>query len=183
MTGDLLQAPLLCVTGNVLSARVEQSHNPRFVDHVWITLNTGGDPHWLVSINTLSTRNREAGFDPRVRVGMVRETAEYAPPRGVKRLTSFDYALIEERHNVYYEHYERSALEILLQEMAWGCDLMEAWGAPYHRRVHPGLHQIHSRRASCAVAEDIIGLDGAMRFHFRSRKESTLLLLKFCGQP
>lgn len=183
MKGDLFQAPLLRVTGSVLSARVEESHNPRFVDHVWITVDTGGGPQWLLSINTLSIRNREAGFDPRVRVGLAREEVEFAPPRGLERLSHYDYSAVEAKQNVFYEHYEREALEKLLLETARTSDLVQAWGAPYHRRVHPGLHQIHSRRASCAVAEDIVGLDGGLRFYFRERKECTLMLLKFCGQP
>lgn len=183
MIGDLLQAPLLRVTGDILSARVEESHNPRFVDHVWLTVNAGGHPHWLVSVNTLSIRNREAGFDPRVRVGLAREPAEFMPARGVERLVHFDYVSVEKAQNVFYEHYEREALEVLLLDLARDCDLLEAWGAPYHRRVHPGLHQIHSRRASCAVSEDMVGLDGGLRFYFRRQGQSTMLLFKFCGQP
>jgi hypothetical protein len=59
--------------------------------------------------------------------------------------------------------------------------LIEAWGAPYHR-AQPGLHQIHSRRASSAVPEDLRGRDGAVRFYFDEDQRSELALLKFSGQ-
>jgi hypothetical protein len=61
------------------------------------------------------------------------------------------------------------------------CRLIEAWGVPYHR-AQPGLHQIHSRRASNAVAEDLRGRDGAVRFYFDEDQRVELALLKFAGQ-
>jgi hypothetical protein len=44
------------------------------------------------------------------------------------------------------------------------------------------LHQIHSRRASSAVPEDLRGRDGAVRFYFDEDQRSELALLKFSGQ-
>jgi hypothetical protein len=59
--------------------------------------------------------------------------------------------------------------------------MIEVWGAPYYRDL-PGIHQIHSRRASCGVGESREGIDGALRFYFREGNRSELLLFKFCGQ-
>ena len=39
----------------------------------------------------------------------------------------------------------------------------EAWGELYFRN-QLGIHQVHSRRASCSVPQDHIGRDGAIRF-------------------
>ena len=58
---------------------------------------------------------------------------------------------------------------------------IEAWGELY-RAQHLGLHQIHSRRASCAVKTDLIGRDGAIRFYLRDGK-AEMFLFKYCGQP
>ena len=58
----------------------------------------------------------------------------------------------------------------------------QAWGDLYIRE-HPGIHQVHSRRASCAVPRDIVGRDGALRFYFGRDTVCETLLFKFCGQP
>ena len=58
---------------------------------------------------------------------------------------------------------------------------IEVWGELY-RRGHLGLHQIHSRRASCAVSTDLIGHDGALRFYLPEGK-AEMFLFKYCGQP
>jgi len=140
-----------------------------------------GDP-LVVSVNTQSKRNRDAGFDPRVRLGILRGSWEHLPPRGMGRCQGFDYAEIEEGANIFYEHHTRESLEDLLLETTSRAILLEVWGAPYHSRWKPGIHQIHSRRASCAVAEDIRNLDGALQFYFREEQRTELFLFKFCGQ-
>jgi hypothetical protein len=61
------------------------------------------------------------------------------------------------------------------------CRRIEAWGVPYHR-AQPGLHQIHSRRASASVETDLRGRDGAVRFYFDEDQRVELALLKFAGQ-
>ncbi len=58
---------------------------------------------------------------------------------------------------------------------------MEAWGEFYVRN-HIGLHQVHSRRASCSVLKDYQGRDGAIRFYFQDGT-AEMLLFKYCGQP
>lgn len=135
----------------------------------------------VVSVNTRSLHNERAGFDSRVRRGTLRGTWTTLPPRGVTACRGFDYAPMEEQANICYETCERSDLEAFLIETCARATLLEAWGVPYSVPV-TGLHQIHSRRASCAISRDIQGLDGALQFYFAD--QSTLLVFfKFCGQP
>jgi hypothetical protein len=172
--------PLIKVTGRILGAEVEKHQRPDYVDHVWIRVHAGEEV--LVSVNTSSRKNQLAGFDPRIRVGLIRGTWTTLPPSGAEICPANDYAEIEARSNVFFEHYDRKPLEgLLLDRCARACRL-EVWGAPYHQRV-PGVHQVHSRRASCAVPEDLRGRDGALRFYFESEQATELLLFKFCGQP
>lgn len=163
-------------------AEVESHRDPERVDHVWISMDIGGPERVLVSVNTLSIRNRAAGFDPRIRTGIVRATWDHLPPRGAEACSRMDYADIESATNVFFEHFDRPAMEVLLIERCARARLLEVWGAPYHSRQH-GLHQVHSRRASCAVQEDIVGRDGALKFYFEQDRSTELILFKFCGQP
>lgn len=134
------------------------------------------------SINTLSLRNQAAGFDSRVRVGLLKGNWEVLPGIGWETWPRFDYFDEESRHNVFYEHRSRQEMEDLLLGFAGDALLAEVWGAPYWN-AGPGIHQIHSRRASCAVSTDIVGLDGALRLYFEKDQEWVMVLLKFCGQP
>ena len=59
--------------------------------------------------------------------------------------------------------------------------LIEGWGE-FYLRVHSGIHQVHSRRASRAVPADYPERDGAIRFYFKQNGLAELLLFKFCGQ-
>ncbi len=164
--------------GRILGAEVEKYDNPDEVDHVWIRMDIGGEIR--VAVNTLSIRNRLAGFDPRVRVGIVRGTGTALPAPGAEVCLRMDYADIEAATNVFFEHYERGKLEALLLDCCAKARMLEVWGAPYSS-LRQGIHQVHSRRASCAVPEDISGSDGALKFYFESG--TLLLLFKFCGQP
>ncbi len=183
LPADLLGAPFVHAVGGELQVQVEHHPNPDYVDHVWITMDVGWPVRPLVSVNTLSKLNRDAGFDPRVRVARIRGTWESLPPRGLKVAGHLDYADLEATHCVYYEHYERPALERLLAAATHRAILLEVWGAPYRNRNRLGIHQIHSRRASCAVPTDIRGHDGALRFYFPEDRTTAMLLFKFCGQP
>ncbi|MEO8353939.1 MAG: hypothetical protein ABI680_19600, partial [Chthoniobacteraceae bacterium] len=93
-----------------------------------------------------------------------------------------DYALIEATMNVFYEHYEQAALADLLIERAKRAVRAEVWGDLY-AQDHLGVHQIHSRRASCAVPLDVKNRDGALQLYYSEENESELFLFKFCGQP
>ncbi len=182
MALDPFAAPFLHAVGNELQGRVEIHPNPLRIDHVWIGMDVGRHERLTVSINTFSRLNDAAGFDARVRLGLWRDKWEFLPGRDVSEHAGFDYAEVESTTNVFYEHYTREALEELLLLTAQRAILLEAWGSPYFQKGRPGLHQIHSRRASCAVAEDIRNRDGALRFYFPDHT-SVLCLFKFCGQP
>lgn len=182
LSNPLPNVPLVRAVGNVVSAEVEQHANPDEVDHIWITIDIGIAEQIWVSVNTLSKFNRLAGFDSRVRVGIVRGIWDYLPPRGAAACPNFDYEKIETTANVFFEYYERSAMEKLLLDRCAQARLIEVWGVPYRGSRH-GIHQIHSRRASCAVADDVIGQDGALKFYFDQDRATELILLKFCGQP
>jgi hypothetical protein len=185
MIPDHGSAPLVKLCGGDLDARIEESRHQQRVDHVWITMDCGFAPRALISINTWSMRNWEAGFDARVRVGMLRGTCLHFPGRGMEPLKRFDYLDWESSYNIFYEHKEREELESLLVGLCEDAEVLEAWGSMYSRRKNPGLHQIHSRRASCAVVEDLIGIDGGLKFYFRELQEIRwiMVFLKFCGQP
>lgn len=161
-----------------MSAKIEYAADPRKVDHVWIMVDCG--ERMRIAVNTLSLRNKDAGFDARVRVGVIRSHFEKLPHQGVYPCAGLDYRELESTHNVFYEFYEQPLLEDLLLAKTERALFLEAWGEVY-RHNHFGLHQVHCRWTSCAVPEDIRNRDGALRFYFSDRTTETLLF-KFCGQ-
>ena len=183
LAGWPAEAPLIRAVGAVRSARPEPSRHAEDIDHVWLTIDAGLTSPIAVAINTLSRRNRDAGFDPRVRVGRKREPWAALPEIGIAPLERFSYAEKEARANFFYETLERPALEKTLIGCARECVRVVVIGAPYHRRPIVGLHQIHARSASCAVPESLAGLDGALCFYFAFPREAHWLFFKFCGQP
>jgi hypothetical protein len=178
---QLARKPFAHVVGDSLRAQVEDASEEHKVDHVWITMDPGCGFRVLVSVNTFSWKNHVAGFDGRVRLAMVRGTWEDLPPRVAESSEGFSYEDWESRHNIYFEIYEKEDLEATLLEKSSRARLLEVWGTPYHRN-RTGLHQIHSRKASCAVPVAIPHRDGALRFYFQEGRRSELLLFKFCGQ-
>lgn len=173
-----ISTPLVHVVGNDPKARVEDSVHP---DHLWISIHSGFGTRVVVSVNTSSRRNAEAGFDPRVRLGILRGKYDQLPERGFLECRRFSYAELPGEGQVDYRPLERVVLEQLLIDRIATATMVEVWGAPYHRD-HPGIHQIHSRRASCAMASSAEGLDGALRFYFLEDRRTETLLFKFCGQ-
>jgi hypothetical protein len=169
------------VSGTPLDAQVEPERDLERLDHVWLSIQVA--PFGLIRavINTVSRIHRAAGFDSRIRLGLLRGTWSQLPPPGIKDCTGFAYETIEAANNLFYEHYEREPLTQLLLEKMGRTIHAEAWGDLY-ARDHLGLHQIHSRRNSAAVRADIIGRDGALMLYSGSR-ETELLLFKFTGQP
>jgi len=168
--------------GLPLFGEIEPHHNPLKVDHVWLTLDAGLGQPLKLAINTISIRNRDAGFDSRIRVGIHTEPFGSLPQIGLFPHPGLDYSFFESTHNVFYEHYEHHALENLLVEKIGTAILVEVWGELYSQRTI-GIHQIHCRRASCAVPEDLQGRDGALKFYFAKNNLCETLLFKFCGQP
>jgi hypothetical protein len=173
--------PLARVAGAVAQFEVENSQREENVDHVYVTVDAGLQAPVILSLNTLSFRNRVAGHDPRIRLGVLRWRWTHLPARGLYPLEFFDYETVELIENVEYRVLERTAMEEYFALHCANCRRIEAWGVPYHR-AEPGLHQIHSRRASAGVAADLRGRDGAVRFYFDEDQRTELALLKFAGQ-
>jgi hypothetical protein len=150
------------------------------VDHVWFTVNVPPCGSVLVSVNTLSRISRAAGFDSRMRVGMVPSVWEELPEPFMEEFPGLDYGKIEAEHAIEYHLYEHDPLAELLVAKGRAAICIEAWGELY-RRHHLGMHQIHSRRASGAVRQNLMGQDGAIRFYLPDRT-AELYLFKFTGQ-
>jgi hypothetical protein len=151
------------------------------MDHFWITLGLGTGEPVRIALSTHSRQNAAAGFDPRIRLGVVAGTWSELPPPGLVKSPGLDYSAIERASALTYVEYAREPLEVLLTDKAGRAALIEAWGELYIR-THIGIHQVHSMRASCSVARDLLGRDGAIRFYFNSN-QTELLLFKYCGQP
>jgi hypothetical protein len=169
------------VAGAVAKFEIENSQREENVDHAYVTVEAGLQAPVILSLNTLSFRNRVAGHDPRIRLGTLRWRWTHLPARGLYPLEFFDYESIELIENVEYRVLERTAMEEYFSLHCANCRRIEAWGVPYHR-AEPGLHQIHSRRASASVTTDLRGRDGAVRFYFDEDQRVELALLKFAGQ-
>lgn len=169
------------MVGKVGDFQIEQAEREENIDHVYVKVDAGLPVPVTLSLNTLSFRNRIAGHDPRIRLGTLRWRWTHLPARGLYPLEFFDYESVELIENVEYRVLERTAMEEYFALRCANCRRIEAWGVPYSRQ-HPGLHQIHSRRASAAVHADLRGRDGAVRFYFDEDQQTELALLKFTGQ-
>ena len=177
-SGDSLYAH---VVGTLTKVEMEVSGSPDRSDHVLLTLDVPPCGPVLLSVNTLSRLNRNANFDAHVRVAIVKTSYAGMPEPFIEEAMGLDYATVEAQFHPRWESYERDPLAELLMARARAALRIEAWGEIY-RAQHLGLHQIHSRRASCAVKTDIIGHDGALRFYLRDG-HAEMFLFKFCGQP
>jgi len=180
-----LHTPLVHLVGDHLKGRVETRAGHlglnRELDHVWISMDPGLSVRVMISVNTFSIRNAAAGFDPVVRLGVMRGTWDSLPERGINECHRFSYEEIPGIGEVDFLPMERVFLESMILDRVHQAILLEAWGTPYHREIS-GIHQIHSRRGSCAVPDSIEGRDGALRFYFREEQRMETLLFKFCGQ-
>ena len=178
---DLSHGDLVHVAGTPIAFAAEIDRVPANIDHFWITVGTGSGEPIRIALSTHSRQNAAAGFDPRMRVGIIASAWRELPPAGLVKSTGLDYRQIEAATPVACVEYERPALERLLTEKTTRAIFIEAWGELYVRN-HLGLHQVHSMRASCSVARDYTGRDGAIRFYFNDGR-AELLLFKYCGQP
>jgi hypothetical protein len=174
--GDIVHA-----AGTPISFAAETDRVPANIDHFWITIGLGTSDPIRISLSTHSRQNAAAGFDARIRVGIVTATWTELLQAGLEKYPGLDYRAIEQTSPVNYLEYERPALEFLLADKAKRAAFIEVWGELYIR-THLGIHQVHSMRASCSVPRDLIGRDGAIRFYFPTG-HTELLLFKYCGQP
>jgi hypothetical protein len=170
------------LAGVPIAFAAETDRVPANIDHFWITVGTGSGEPIRIALSTHSRQNAAAGFDPRVRVGVVVSAWRELPSAGMIGCRGLDYQEIEAAEPVTYIEHERPALETLLAEKTGRALFIEAWGELYVRN-HLGVHQIHSRRASCSVLQDYKGRDGAIRFYYGNDPIAEMLLFKYCGQP
>jgi hypothetical protein len=172
---------LVHVAGIPTAFAAELDPDPKNIDHFWITIGLGVGEPIRIALSTHSRQNAAAGFDPRIRLGIVASTWNELPPAALQRANGLDYLTLEAASPVTYTEYERPRLEVLLMEKVKRSVFIEAWGELYIR-THIGIHQVHSMRASCSVLRDLTGRDGAIRFYFPD-SSAELLLFKYCGQP
>ncbi len=170
------------VTGVPYAAVREPANGTNIADHVWITLEAPPFGRLRAAVNTFSRINHVGGFDSRVRVGIVKSVWTEKPAPGLIEEPGQDYAKLEKLMKIAYEPFESDALADLLMERVKRAVRIEVWGDLY-ARDHLGIHQIHSRRASCAVLVDLQGRDGALKFYYAKENAAELFLFKFCGQP
>jgi hypothetical protein len=170
------------VAGPPISYTIERKRDKRRIDHLTILVHAGNFGAVEIALNTYSLQSLNAGHDPRIRVAVVSSSWDALPPTGVSRSAGLDYSALEAKNQIVYRELERKALETLLIEKLGRAVLVEAWGE-FYIRVHPGIHQVHSRRASFGVPTDYLERDGAIRFYYKQSAPAELLFLKFCGQP
>jgi hypothetical protein len=172
------------VAGTPIAFAAEIDALPSNIDHFWVTILIGNHGSLRIALSTHSRQNAVAGFDPRIRVGLITSTWTDLPTPGIAASPGLDYSEIESKAKpaIIFNFYERPALEALLLEKCGRAIFIEAWGEFYFRKER-GIHQVHSRRASCSVSKDEIGKDGAIRFYYGENTTSEMLLFKYCGQP
>lgn len=168
------------VAGEIISFASEASVDPAKRDHFWITIRAGEFGRLQISISTYSLKHAADGFDPRMRVGVVSSQWSQLPTSGVSSAAGLNYAEFERESPIAYREMERPELEDFLAAKARRAIFVEAWGA-FYLRGKPGIHQVHSRRASCSVRNDYVGRDGAVRFFYRENL-AEMILFKYCGQ-
>jgi hypothetical protein len=144
------------VAGSPIAFAAETDRVPANIDHFWVTIGTGSGEPIRIALSTHSRQNAAAGFDPRMRVGIVPSSWKELPPVGLVKSTGLDYREIEAASPVTYTEYKRPALENLLTEMTTGAIFVEAWGELYVRN-HLGIHQATAcapAAVSCAIISD-----------------------------
>jgi hypothetical protein len=169
------------VRGIPYTVAVEESEDPLKIDHVYLNIEAPPFGRIRVAMNTLSRLSRDAGYDPRVRLGIIRSTYTEKPQPGLEECAGLDYAKQEEKHNVFYEHMEHAALAELLVGKMKTAIRAEVWGELY-ATDHIGIHQIHSRRASNALPTDVKSRDGALKLYYPQDNLAEAFLFKFDGQ-
>jgi hypothetical protein len=168
------------VAGDPVSWRAETAKDPKNVDHFWIDIRIDNQRLLQLSLSTYSRNNAAAGFDADIRLATVESKWSELPKPGIFSTAGLDYTDLA-MDGASFRSHDRLALERLLTNRCQHAILIEAWGE-YYVRGRPGVHQIHSRRASLSVAKDIIGRDGAIRFYFDENRSTELLLFKYAGQ-
>ncbi len=160
----------------------ESLEDPANNDRLWLTIEAPPFGRLRTSLNSTSHLSRDAGVDPRIRVGIVTSTWEEKPTPGLTEDPGQNYAKIEAAFKVTYEEMERDALAELLVERAKRAVRAEIWGDLFAQE-HLGVRQLHSRRASTAEPTDLRNHDGALKLYYAEGNSAELFLFKYAGQP
>jgi hypothetical protein len=168
------------VVGQPTGYRIEANRDADRIDHLSINVRAGSAGIIEVALNTFSLRNVRRGRDPRIRLAIVPSTWSVLPAAGIFASDGFAYDAVQAENKVTYREYERPALEAILIQKIDTALLVEGWGELF-LRSHPGIHQVHYRRKTSALPGER-SRDGAVRFYFKERTATELLLLKFFGQ-
>jgi hypothetical protein len=168
------------VCGVPYTVAVSESEDPLRIDHIHLNVEVPPFGRLRVAVNTLSRASREAGFDVRVRLGIIRSTYTEKPAPSLEECAGLDYAKQDEKHGVKYEAYEQAALQEMLVAKMKAAIRVEIWGELY-ARDHLGIHQVHCRRASKAMPADVPNRDGAFKLYFPDGTTEAYLF-KFEGQ-
>lgn len=169
------------VAGAPIGYRIESNRDPERIDHLSITVRAGSAGVIEIALNTFSLRNVRRGRDPRIRLALIASTWSGLPASGIFASDGFDYAAVEGENKVTYREYERAALEAILIRKIDTALLVEGWGELF-LRSHPGIHQVHYRRKISALPASQSNRHGAVRFYFKEKAATELMLLKFFGQ-
>src|SRR5581483_599174 len=166
------------VRGVPYTVAVEESEDPLKIDHVYLNVEVPPFGRLRVAINTLSRFSRDAGFDPRIRVGIIKSTYTEKPMPSLEECNGLDYAKQDEKHGVKYQVYEQAELQEMLVTKMKAAIRAEIWGELY-ARDHLGIHQVHCRRASKAVPVDVPNRDGALKLFYPQDNAAEAFLFKF----
>ncbi len=170
------------VTGVPYVVEIPPASDPTEADHIWVTLEVPPLGRIRTVINTVSKLSRNAGHDPRMRVSIQHSTWTEKPQTGLIESEGQSYSLLEKGNHVTYKEYEQADLAAILAARVKSAIRAEVWGDLY-ARDHLGVRQVHSRRASKAVTDDLVGRDGALKLFYPEGNDAELFLFKFYGQP
>ncbi len=89
------QGEFLRAAGQPIAFAAETGRVPGNIDHFWITLRIGNGDPLRIALSTHSRQNARAGFDPRLRVGVVISAWSELPEPGLHACARLDYHEIE----------------------------------------------------------------------------------------
>ena len=170
------------VRGVPYTVAVEEGEDPLKANHVYLNVEVPPFGRLRVAVNTLSCLSHDAGFDPRVRVGIIRSTYTEKPAPSLEECNGLDYAKQEEKHGVKFEICEQAALTGMLVAKMKVAIRVEIWGELY-ARDHLGIHQVHSRRASKAMPVEEPTREGELKLNYPQDNAAEAFLFKFDGPP
>jgi hypothetical protein len=169
------------VTGVPYLVEIPPATDPADADHIWVTLEVPSLGRIRAVINTVSKLSRSAGHSPHLRVAIQRSSWAEKPQTGLLESEGQNYSLLESVGHVKYAEYDQMELSEMLAAKAKTAIRAEVWGDLY-AKDHLGVRQVHSRRASKAVPEDVVGRDGALKLYYNAENKAELFLFKFAGQ-